>query len=68
MYYTVRVIHTWFVIKCSLQRDADQIVVTVAADELTAVCAVCSGRVGASVTHQISIGFGEQRGGKHTCR
>lgn len=64
---TVQVIPIMFVTLCSLQRDADQVVVAVVADKLTAVCAIYSSGDGAGVAHQISISFGEQRGGEHTC-
>ena len=53
----------------SLAPGADQIVVTVVADERCAAVAqgVLSTGVGAAFAHQVPISLGEQRGGKHTC-
>lgn len=49
-----------------LANDTYQVIVAVVADKRPA--AVCPGRVGTGVTHQVPISLREERGCEHTCQ
>lgn len=53
-----------------LANDTYQVIVAVVADKRPAAvaCAVCPGRVGTGVTHQVPISLREERGCEHTCQ